>query len=78
MTTGAVSQNVSKLFSSAGVPVFLQSCLQSPFGLPDEDLAAAAGDTIYHIGPRQRTGAVAEVGPAHPDDNLREPLQRGG
>ena len=30
--------------------MFLQSCLQSPFGLPDADLAAAAGDTIYHIG----------------------------
>ena len=26
----------------AGIPVFLQCCLQSPFGLPDVDLAAAA------------------------------------
>ena len=26
------------------------SCLQSLFGLPDVDLAAAAGDTIYHFG----------------------------
>ena len=30
----------------AGVPVFLQSCLQSPFGLPDVD---PAGDMTYHI-----------------------------
>jgi len=30
--------------------VFLQPCLQSPFGLSDVDLATAAGDTIHHIG----------------------------
>ena len=33
-----------------GITVFLQSCLQSPSGLPNVDLAAAAGDTLYHIG----------------------------
>ena len=35
---------------SAGSSVFLQSRLQSLSGLPDVDLAAAAGGTIYHIG----------------------------
>ena len=30
--------------------MFLQPHLQSPFGLSDVDLAAAPGDTIYHIG----------------------------
>ena len=34
----------------AGISVFLQPRLQSPFGFSDVDLAAAAGDTIYHIG----------------------------
>ena len=34
----------------AGISVFFQSRLQSLFGLSDVDLAAAAGDTIYHIG----------------------------
>ena len=34
----------------AGISVFLQPRLQSPFGLSDVDLATAAGDTIYHIG----------------------------
>ena len=33
-----------------GIPVFLQSRLQFPFGLSDVDLGAAVGDTIYHIG----------------------------
>ena len=36
--------------SLAAISMFLQSCLQSPSGLPNVDLAAAAGDTIYHIG----------------------------
>ena len=34
----------------AGISVLLQFHLQSPSGLPDVDLAAAAGDMIYHIG----------------------------
>ena len=34
----------------AGISVFLQPRFQSQFGLSDVDLAAAAGDTIYHIG----------------------------
>ena len=29
----------------------------------------------HSAGPWQRTGAVGEGGPAHPDDTLREPLQ---
>ena len=33
-----------------GILVFLQSCLQSSFGLSDVDLTTAAGDMIYHIG----------------------------
>ena len=33
----------------AGILMFLQSCLQSPSGLPDVDLASSR-DTIYYIG----------------------------
>ena len=33
----------------AGILVFLQYRLQSPFGLSDVDLATAAGDTIYRL-----------------------------
>ena len=32
-----------------GITVFRQSRFQSPFGLPNVDLAAVAGDTIYYI-----------------------------
>ena len=32
-----------------GISVFLQSHLQSPSGLPDVDLATAAGGAICHI-----------------------------
>ena len=38
------------LLSQASHAVFLQSRLHSPSGLSDVDLAAAAGDTIHHIG----------------------------
>ena len=48
--THAPLQPTSPSSPLAGISVFLQSRLQSPFCLSDVDLAAAAGDTIYHIG----------------------------
>ena len=42
--------------------MFLQSRLQSPFGLSDVDLAAAAGDTIYHIGLFTRRQCILHFG----------------
>ena len=46
----------------AGISVFLQPRLQSPFGLSDVDLAAAAGDTIYNIGLFTRRQCILHFG----------------
>ena len=48
-STHAPLQLTSPSSPPAGISVFLRSCLQSLSGLPNVDLAAAAGDTIYHM-----------------------------
>ena len=48
--THALLQRLLHHLPHIDIPVLLQSCLQSPFGLSDVDLTAATGDTICHIG----------------------------
>ena len=76
--THAPLQLTSPSSPSRRHPMFLQSCLQFPFGLTSIDLATAAGDTILDcevMYPSPWSTLIIQI--AHPDDTLRGALQLG-